>query len=72
MQPCASLAVNRGESLSTLSPRIGRNGPYLHQFVTRGTPAKLDEDDRLVLAEHYLIDERLLGARDAWTPRVDA
>jgi|TARA_Y100000031_G_scaffold110570_1_gene121779 phage repressor protein C with HTH and peptisase S24 domain len=31
---------------------MGRNAAYLHQFVYRGTPKVLSEDDREALAEH--------------------
>ena len=62
------LAADRGDSLSALSRLIGRNVAYLHQFVHRGTPERLDEADRLVLAQHFQVDERLLGARDPWVP----
>ncbi len=66
------LAEERGNSLMSLSKLIGRNPAYLQQFVARGSPAVLAEDDRLVLAKHFRIDERLLGARDPWTPDDDA
>lgn len=62
------LTDERGDSLASLSRLIGRNAAYLQQFVARGTPDKLDEDDRLMLARHFNIDERELGARDPWTP----
>ena len=44
-----------GEKRSNLrmaSVAIGRNAAYLHQFIHRGTPRVLAEDDREVLAEH--------------------
>lgn len=63
-----ALADDRCDSLSFLSRLIGRNAAYLQQFVTRGTPARLDEADRLVLAKHFCVDERRLGAREPWTP----
>ncbi|WP_288409432.1 hypothetical protein [uncultured Sphingomonas sp.] len=63
-----ALAADRGESLSALSRLIGRNVAYLQQFVHRGTPERLDEADRLVLAQHFRVDERRLGARDPWVP----
>lgn len=63
-----ALAEDRGDSLSSLSRLIGRNAACLHQFVTRGTPARLDEADRLVLAKHFEVDERRLGGREPWTP----
>ena len=45
------LAAN-GSNLRTASLAIGRNAAYLHQFVSRGTPKILGEDDREMLAEH--------------------
>jgi len=62
------LAEARGDTLSGLSRMLGRNAAYLQQFVSRGSPAKLDEDDRLTLAQYFAIDERELGARDPWAP----
>lgn len=62
------LADERGDSLAALSRMIRRNPAYLHQFVTRGSPKKLDEDDRLRLARYFQVDERELGARDPWKP----
>ena len=44
-----------GEKRSNLrmaSVAIGRNAAYLHQFIHRGTPRVLAEDDREALAEH--------------------
>lgn len=63
-----NLAADRGESLAALSRMIGKNDAYLQQFIKRGTPARLPEDARLILARHFNIDERLLGARDPWMP----
>jgi len=51
------LAERQGASLAQLSALIGRNPAYLHQFVHRGSPRKLDEDDRLVLARFFGVDE---------------
>ena len=41
-----------GSNLRTASLAIGRNAAYLHQFIKRGTPKVLAEDDREILAEH--------------------
>lgn len=65
----AMLAADRGASLAGLSRMIGRNAAYLQQYVERGSPRRLGEDDRLALAQHFLVDERELGARDPWSPR---
>jgi hypothetical protein len=43
-------AAERKLSLARLSAGIGRNPAYLQQFVTRGSPKRLAEDDRRVLA----------------------
>ncbi len=45
------LAVN-GSNLRTASLALGRNAAYLHQFINRGTPKVVAEDDREILAEH--------------------
>lgn len=62
------LATEQGRSLAELSRLLGRNVAYLQQFVRRGTPERLDEDDRLRLAQLFQIDERELGAREPWRP----
>lgn len=51
----------RGEDFANLSRLIGRNPAYIQQFIKRGTPRKLDEDDRAKLARYLSIDEQLLG-----------
>lgn len=43
--------------LKNASLAIGRNAAYLHQFVYRGTPKVLSEDDRAALAQHLGCDE---------------
>lgn len=63
-----AVAEERGDSLAALSKMLGRNAAYLQQFVTRGSPRRLDEDDRLTLARHFNVDERRLGAREPWSP----
>ena len=63
-----ALAADRGESLSALSRLSGRNVAYLQQSVHRGIPERLYEVDRLVLAQHFQVDERRLGARGPWAP----
>lgn len=55
-------AVRReGASLAQLSRWLGRNEAYLHQFVTRGSPRRLAEDDRRRLAAVLGIAESALG-----------
>jgi hypothetical protein len=67
----AKLAAERGVSLAGTSRMIRRNEAYLQRFVKRGTPVWLAEDDRLLLARFFSVNDRLLGARDPWQPVVD-
>ncbi|WP_420143326.1 S24 family peptidase [Sphingobium sp.] len=55
------LIVERGENYADLSRLIGRNPAYIQQFIKRGTPRKLDEEDRRVLARYFGVPERMLG-----------
>ena len=57
-----ALAAERGVSLSALSALLGRNAAYLQQFVRKGSPRKLEENDRRTLAEFFGVDEAELGA----------
>ena len=56
------LADERGVSLSRLSRMIGKNASYLQQFVRKGSPRKLEENDRGRLARFFGVDEAELGA----------
>ena len=58
----SELARQRGVSLAGLSRLIGRNGTYLQQFITKGSPRKLEEEDRRKLAEFLGVGEGELGA----------
>jgi phage repressor protein C with HTH and peptisase S24 domain len=52
-------------SLAALSRLIGRNGTYLQQFITKGSPRRLAESDRRVLAEFFGVGEAELGGQVA-------
>jgi phage repressor protein C with HTH and peptisase S24 domain len=56
------LAREHGDDYSALSRLIGRNAAYIQQFIKRGTPRRLAERDRRILAEYFAVDEQLLGA----------
>ena len=56
------LVGDSGASLSGLSELIGRNPTYLQQFIRKGSPRKLEENDRRTLARFFGIDEAELGA----------
>lgn len=51
----------RGEDYASVSRLLGRNQTYVQQFIRRGVPRKLDEDDRRVLARHFDVPEHVLG-----------
>lgn len=56
------LAQEKRVALAALSSLIGKNSSYLQQFVRRGSPRKLEETDRRVLARFFGVDEAELGA----------
>lgn len=58
----AELAREARTSLSALSRMIGRNSSYLQQYIVKGSPRKLEEDDRRRLAEFFGVAEAELGA----------
>ncbi len=51
------LIRERGENYGAVSRLLGRNAAYIQQFVKRGTPRKLDEEDRRLLARYFEVDE---------------
>jgi len=63
------IARRRGETLASLSRMIGRNDAYLQQFVTRGSPIKLEDPDRRRLAAYLRVDEEVLGGPAAELPK---
>lgn len=59
------LADRSRTSLAALSAMLGRNPSYLQQFVRKGSPRRLEEDDRRRLAEFFGVSESELGADPA-------
>ncbi len=55
------LIDERGEDFASVSRLLGRNAAYVQQFIKRGVPKKLAEDDRRLLADYFRVDEALLG-----------
>ena len=51
------LMDERGDDCLSISRMLGRNAAYFQQFLKRGVPRKLKEDDRRVLATYFGIDE---------------
>lgn len=58
----ASLARAKGTSLASLSRMLGRNPTYLQQYISKGSPRKLEEEDRRKLARFFDVPEAELGA----------
>lgn len=57
------LIRDSGEDYSAISRLLGRNPAYIQQFIKRGTPRKLAEEDRLRLAAYFRVSEERLGGR---------
>src|SRR3954452_16184862 len=55
------LCAERGEDFAGLSRMLGRNSAYIQQFVRRGVPKRLKEEERRKLARYFSISETLLG-----------
>jgi len=66
----ARLIEESGADYSALSRLIGRNPAYVQQYIKRGTPRRLAEEDRRRLADFFGVAEEVLGGRAA--PVADA
>src|SRR4051794_10613833 len=55
------LCAERGEDFAGLSRMLGRNSAYIQQFVRRGVPKRLKEEERRKLARYFAVSEALLG-----------
>jgi hypothetical protein len=55
------LCAERGEDFAGLSRMLGRNAAYIQQYVRRGVPRRLGEEDRRKLARYFGISETDLG-----------
>ena len=58
------LIAARRDSYARISALIGRNSSYIQQFIRRGTPRKLDEQDRRILAHYFSVSEEELGGNE--------
>src|SRR3954468_6713908 len=65
------LIRERREDYSGLSRLIGRNAAYIQQYIKRGTPRRLAEEDRRRLARYFGIDEAWLGGREGGEAATD-
>ncbi len=57
----AALIHERGQDCASLSRLIGRNPTYVQQFIRRGSPRRLAERDRAILARFFDVPEARLG-----------
>jgi phage repressor protein C with HTH and peptisase S24 domain len=55
------LIQKRGCNYSEISRLLGRNAAYIQQYIRRGSPRQLDDQDRSVLARFFGVDEKVLG-----------
>ncbi|WP_411340617.1 S24 family peptidase [Sphingopyxis sp. J-6] len=55
------LLQEKGVDYAQLSARIGRNPAYIQQFIKRGSPRRLAEQDRARIAAYLGVSEALLG-----------
>ncbi|MGV1684178.1 S24 family peptidase [Sphingopyxis sp. NJF-3] len=63
------LLQEKGIDYAQLSARIGRNPAYIQQYIKRGSPRRLAEEDRARIAAYLGVPEAMLGGP---TPRVAA
>ena len=55
------LCAERGEDFAGLSRMLGRNAAYIQQYVRRGVPRRLKEEERRKLARYFSVSETVLG-----------
>jgi len=55
------LCAERGEDFAGLSRMLGRNAAYIQQYVRRGVPKRLKEEERRKLAHYFAVSETMLG-----------
>jgi hypothetical protein len=55
------LIEEQGADYASLSRLIGRNAAYVQQYIKRGTPRRLAEADRRLLAGFFGVPEDVLG-----------
>lgn len=46
---------------AAMSRLLGRNPSYIQQFIKRGSPRKLEDEDRRKLASFFGVDEQIFG-----------
>ena len=55
------LCAERGEDFAGLSRFLGKNPAYIQQYIRRGTPRRLGEEERRKLARYFGVAESTFG-----------
>jgi hypothetical protein len=55
------LCAEHGDDFAGLSRMLGRNAAYIQQYVRRGVPRRLGEEERRKLAHYFGVSEAILG-----------
>jgi hypothetical protein len=64
------LIIENGDDYAGLSKLVGRNAAYIQQFIKRGSPKRLPEKERGILARYFGVDERMLGGLASSTAKL--
>jgi phage repressor protein C with HTH and peptisase S24 domain len=59
------LIKERREDYASLSRLLGRNAAYVHQYIHRGSPKRLREEDRKTLARYFGVADSFLSGQAA-------
>jgi SOS-response transcriptional repressor LexA len=65
-----TLIRQSGQGYAEVSRLIGRNAAYVQQYIKRGVPRRLGEQERRLLAAHFGVPEALLGGPDQAGSRI--
>ena len=63
------LIADNKDDYAGLSKLRGRNAAYIQQFIKRGSPKRLPETERGILARYFGVDEQVLGGAAPSTAR---
>jgi phage repressor protein C with HTH and peptisase S24 domain len=64
------LIEEQGADYAGVSRLIGRNPAYIQQYIKRGTPRRLAEEDRRTIASFFGVAEDVLGGPSAAAPEA--
>lgn len=67
-----ALIRQSGQGYADISRLIGRNAAYVQQYIKRGVPKRLGEQERRLLAAHFGVSEAVLGGPPQSAARLAA